>query len=266
MGERNTMENIKRILITNDDGIDAKGLKRLAEAASKYGEVWVVAPDGQRSAASHSLTINDPLDVYPADWKMENVHAFSCTGLPADCVRIGSKYVMPEEPDVVFSGINNGFNAGADIQYSATVNAALDAALCGYPAIAFSEGFLNDPRSSGHGHKVTDEYLPSVLQALMDPDGAGAFAEEKINVLTAGQVINVNFPDCAPEECKGIKWNCRVSIDTPYIDYYTMDAELPGGGKRYTIHWIDRDHAEEGTDLRALLDKYVSVGIVNNIS
>ena len=71
MGERNTMENTKRILITNDDGIDAKGLKRLAEAASKYGEVWVVAPDGQRSAASHSLTINDPLDVYPADWKME---------------------------------------------------------------------------------------------------------------------------------------------------------------------------------------------------
>ena len=255
-----------KILITNDDGIDAKGLKRLAEAASKYGEVWVVAPDGQRSAASHSLTINDPLDVYPMDWGIEGIHAFSCTGLPADCVRIGSKYVMPEEPDVVFSGINNGFNAGADIQYSATVNAALDAALCGYPAIAFSEGFLNDPRSSGNGHKVTDEYLPIILKALMDPDPEGAFGGEKINTLKAGQVINVNFPDCAPEECKGIQWNCRAGIDTPYIDYYTVSAELPRSGKRYTIHWIDRDHANEGTDLRALLDSYVAVGIVNNIS
>ena len=95
-------------------------------------------------------------------------------------------------------------------------------------------------------------------------DGGGKIPPEL--ALKAGQVINVNFPDCAPEECKGIQWNCRVGIDTPYIDYYTVSAELPRGGKRYTIHWIDRDHANEGTDLRALLDSYVAVGIVNNIS
>ena len=260
------MTNIRKILITNDDGIDASGLRRLAEASTEYGEVWVVAPDGQRSAASHSLTIDKPLDVYPVDWGNPKIHAFSCTGLPSDCFRLGCKYVMPEEPDVVFSGINNGFNVGADIQYSATVGAAFDAAMCGYPVIAFSEGFLNDPRSMGHGRKITGEYLPVILKALLEPDDTGAFAEEKRPVLTHGQVINVNFPDCPPEECKGILWNCRASMNTPFVDTYTMDEELPGGGKRYNIHWVDRDHADEGTDLRALLDNYVAVGIINNIS
>lgn len=260
------MTNIRKILITNDDGIGASGLRRLAEASTEYGEVWVVAPDGQRSAASHSLTIDKPLDVYPVDWRNPKIHAFSCTGLPSDCFRLGCKYVMPEEPDVVFSGINNGFNVGADIQYSATVGAAFDAAMCGYPVIAFSEGFTNDPRSMGHGRKITGEYLPVILKALLEPDDTGAFAEEKRPVLTPGQVINVNFPDCHPEECRGILWNCRASMNTPFVDTYTMDEELPGGGKRYNIHWVDRDHADEGTDLRALLDNYVAVGIINNIS
>ena len=123
------MEKQLKILITNDDGIESSGLRRLAEAATAYGEVWVVAPDGQRSAASHSLTIDKPLDVYPVDWGIPEIHAFSCTGLPSDCFRIGSKCVMPQKPDLVFSGINNGFNVGTDIQYSATVGAALDAAM-----------------------------------------------------------------------------------------------------------------------------------------
>ena len=260
------MEKQLKILITNDDGIEASGLRRLAEASTEYGEVWVVAPDGQRSAASHSLTIDKPLDVYPVDWGNPKIHAFSCTGLPSDCFRLGCKYVMPEEPDVVFSGINNGFNAGCDIQYSATVGAAFDAAMCGYPVIAFSEGFLNDPRSNGHGRKITEEYLPVVMKAILAPENSGAFSKEERPVLTPGQVINVNFPDCPIEDCKGVLWNCKASMNTPYVDTYTVDEELPGGGKRYSIHWVDRDHADEGTDLRALLDNYVSVGIVNNIS
>ena len=260
------MEKQLKILITNDDGIEASGLRRLAEASTEYGEVWVVAPDGQRSAASHSLTIDKPLDVYPVEWGNPKIHAFSCTGLPSDCFRLGCKYVMPEEPDVVFSGINNGFNAGCDIQYSATVGAAFDAAMCGYPVIAFSEGFLNDPRSCGHGRRITEKYLPVVMKALLTPEENSAFTEEERPVLTPGQVINVNFPDCPIEDCKGILWNCRASMNTPYVDTYTVDEELPGGGKRYSIHWVDRDHADEGTDLRALLDNYVSVGIVNNIS
>lgn len=244
----------RKILIVNDDGIHADGLLRLVREAVRWGEVYVVAPDSQRSAASHSLTINDPIDIHPVDLQVDGVKAFSCSGLPTDCVRIGSFCVMPEKPDLVFSGINNGFNAGTDIQYSATVSAALDAAMCGIPAIAFSEGFTDDRRKSDWGHIVTDTYLPKVVEELLSGD------------LTPGVVVNVNFPDCALERCKGILRDCKVSMNTPYLDDYRVEETFPDGGKRYSIHWINRDHADEGTDLRALIDGYVSIGVVNNIS
>jgi len=244
----------RRILIVNDDGIGSGGLLRLAKEAKKWGEVWVVAPETQRSAASHSLTINEPLKVRPIDFEVEGVQAFSCSGQPSDCVRIGSKYIMPEEPDVVFSGINNGFNVGTDIQYSATVAAALDAAMAGYPAVAFSEGFAFDDRESAAGHAVTDRFLPIVMEELMGQD------------LVPGKVININFPDCAPEDCKGILRDRKPSMGDPFIDNYTLDEELPDGTRQYSIHWVDRDHAAEGTDLRAILDGYISIGVVNNIS
>ena len=239
----------------NDDGIRSDGLSRLAAEAAKWGEVWVVAPDGQRSACSHSLTIDDPLIVHPYPFPVEGVHAFSCSGLPTDCVRIGLfGDLMPEEPDVVFSGINNGYNTGTDIQYSATVGAALDAAMCGIPAIAFSEGFQADTRESGFGHVITDTYLPKVMEELLNEE------------LIPGQVINVNFPDCSKESCKGVLRNCRVSMQNPYVDVYKKEEEFPDGGFRYSIHWVDRVYADEGTDSRVVLDGYVAIGVVNNIS
>ncbi len=249
----------RRILIVNDDGISSDGLRRLVLAAMKFGDVWVVAPDSQRSAASHSLTINDPIDVWPYDLGIEGVHAYACSGLPTDCFRIGCKYVMPEEPDVVFSGINNGFNAGMDIQYSATVGAALDAAMCGYPVVAFSEGFTGDTREQVSGHQVTDNYLPKVLAELLSDN-----AREGLS-LQAGRVLNVNFPDCSIADCKGIKLGCKVAT-TPFVDHYKVAEDLSNGGKRYTIHWVNRDHAEPGTDLHAILEGYVAIGVVNNIS
>ena len=256
------MEKNRKILITNDDGIESDGLRRLAEEARKYGEVWVIAPDGQRSAASHSLTISTPLDIYPVDMWLEGVHAFSCTGLPADCFRIGSKYIMPDLPDIVFSGINNGFNVGTDIQYSATVGAAFDAAMLGFPTVAFSEGFLNDPRSSRYAHQVTNKYLPSIMRDLFEKENTDTDRQYP----KPGVVLNINFPDCSAEECRGILWHRKVSMNTPYVDIYKVEEELPRGGKRYSAHWVDRDHADEGTDLRAILDHYISIGIVNNIS
>ena len=100
----------RRILITNDDGIDSGGIARLAKAAKDFGEVWVVAPQHQRSAASHCITLREPIDVYPHDFAVEGVHAYSCSGTPADCVRVGGLSVMPVRPDVVLSGINFGYN------------------------------------------------------------------------------------------------------------------------------------------------------------
>ncbi len=242
-----------RILITNDDGIKAEGIVRLAAAAKEFGEIWIVAPETQRSAASHSLTINKGIDVYTCDdFPVDGVKAYSCSGHPSDCLRIGCEYIMPYKPDIIFSGINNGFNVGTDIQYSATVGAALDTAMCGYPVIAFSEGFRGDDREREAGHAVTDLYLYDILEELLGSE------------LIPGKVINVNFPDCDPKDYKGILKDRRVGMDTPYIDKYSVE-DLENGGKRYNIIWTDRDHATEGTDLRAILDGYISIGVVHNI-
>ena len=236
-----------RFLITNDDGIMAHGLARLAEAAKKFGEVWVVAPAHQRSAASHSVTLREPLDVYPVpDFPVEGVRAFSCSGMPTDCVRVGSLNVMPELPDVVLSGINLGYNLAADIQYSATAGAAFEAAFQGYHAIAVSEGF-DEP------HEVTDHYLEEILEKLIHTP------------LPAGHIHNVNFPQCKLSECKGILWDRTVSPNMYYKDHYNVVEELPNGGIRYMIEGVPRLIAEEGSDFRAILDNYVSIGVVNNI-
>ena len=128
----------KRFLLTNDDGIQSDGLYRLAKTASEFGEVYVVAPDDQRSAASHSITLRNSIEVHPYDMGIENVHAFSCSGMPADCIRVGLLSVMHEKPDVIMSGINFGYNLATDIQYSATLGAAFEGECQGFLSIAFS--------------------------------------------------------------------------------------------------------------------------------
>lgn len=236
-----------RILVTNDDGIYAGGLIRLAEAALKFGEVWVVAPDSERSAASHSVTLRHPLDVYPVkDFPVKGVNAFSCSGMPVDCVRVGGLNVMPSRPDLVLSGINKGYNLAADIQYSATAGAAFEGTFQGYHSIAVSEGF-DEP------HEVTDRYLSEILEKLINTP------------LPAGHIHNVNFPQCKLSECKGILWDRTVSPNMYYEDRYNAIEKLENGGIRYMIEGTPRPIAEEGSDFRAILDNYVSVGIVNNI-
>ena len=174
-----------RILITNDDGIEASGIIRLAHAAREFGEVWVVAPESQRSAASHSITLHNEIDIYPCpDFPVDGVHAYSCSGTPGDCVRVGSLSVMPAKPDIVLSGINFGYNVASDIQYSATAGAAFEASFQEYHAIALSEGC--------NGHEVTDKFIREILKKLI------------ATPLEPGFIHNVNFPDCPLGECQGI--------------------------------------------------------------
>ena len=239
------MDNKKIILITNDDGIEADGLVRLARAAVNLGEVWIVAPDGQRSAAAHSISLQSPIDIYPVSFPVEDVQAFSCSGTPADCVRVGSISVMPYKPDVVLSGINFGYNTASDIQYSATAGGAFEAAFQGYRAIAVSEGI--------HGHEVTDRYLEEILDELIDRDPG------------EGKIFNVNFPECPLAQCGGILRNRTVSKSTLYVDGYKLMEKLPHGGMRFMVDGKYQEVAEEGTDLRAVLDGYVSIGVVSNI-
>lgn len=249
---------MRRILITNDDGINADGLARLVAAAKEFGEVWVVAPESQRSAASHSITLHRPIDVYPYEFEeagqqmLSEVHAFSCSGTPADCVRVGSLNIMPEKPDVVLSGINYGYNACSDIQYSATAGAAFEGTFQGCLSIALSEGAPSS-KDEEPCHEVTDAYLTEVLSILI----------EKEHI--AGQIYNVNFPMCKLSECKGIAWNRPVSEGMFYRDHYNKIEDLEDGGVRLMVEGAYNEDAEEGTDFRAIVDGYVSVGVVNNI-
>lgn len=236
----------RRILITNDDGIDSDGIIRLAAAAVKFGEVYVVAPDSQRSAMSHSITLRHEIDVFPAEFPVEGVKAFKSTGTPADCVRVGVLNVMQGNVDVVLSGINFGYNTATDMQYSATAGAAFEAAFQGKRAIAFSEGF--------NGVKeVTDHYLEEVIAELID------------RPLEFGQIWNVNFPECTLDKCKGILRDRTLSHWSFYKDSYD-EEKLPGGGIRYRVNGAYREPREEGSDMTALIDGYVSIGIAQNIS
>ncbi len=238
---------MRRILITNDDGIESDGIRRLAETAKEFGEVWIIAPESQRSAASHSITLRHPIDVHPFNFPVEGVHAFFCTGTPGDCVRVGSISIMPEKPDVVFSGINFGYNVASDIQYSATAGAAFEGEFQGYLSIAFSEGI------SGN-HEVTDRYLKEIMEELIDKP------------YVPGQIWNVNFPHCKLEECKGILRDRKVSRKSFFTDRYKAVEEFSNGGVSLMVDGIFMPSSEEGTDYGAVLDNYVAIGVVRNLS
>ena len=192
---------MKKILITNDDGIQSDGLIRLATMATELGEVWVVAPDGQRSAMSHSITLRDSFDAWEVEFPVAGVHAYACSGTPADCVRIGVLNIGPGKPDHVFSGINYGYNMASDLQYSATVGAAFEAAFQKIHTIAFSE-------EACEVHEVTDRYLKEIMAELLDKP------------LGINQIWNVNFPGGRLAECKGILRDREVSTDAFYVDRY----------------------------------------------
>lgn len=237
---------MRKILITNDDGIDSDGIIRLAQAAREFGEVYVVAPESQRSAMSHSITLRHGFEAWKVGFPVEGVKAYACNGTPGDCVRIGVLNIVPGGPDNVFSGINYGYNIATDLQYSATAGAAFEASFQKVHSIAFSEDFSDC-------HETTDRYLSEIIAELIDkPHG-----EDRI--------WNVNFPGCKLEECKGVLRDRIVSKDVFYADRYN-ETKLPDGKTSYMVEGIRNWSAMEGTDLRAILDNYVSIGLATNIS
>lgn len=237
---------MKKILITNDDGIASDGLARLAAASAAFGEVWVVAPDSQRSAVSHSITLRHSVDVWKTKFPVPGVHAFACDGTPADCVRIGVLNIVPGKPDHVFSGINFGYNVASDIQYSATAGAAFEAAFQKIHTIAFSEGACDI-------HEVTDRYLTEIMAELMEKP------------LGINEIWNVNFPGCSLTECGGVLRDRTVSTDAFYRDRYS-ETKVSSDRTTYMVDGIRNWDATEGTDLKAVFDNFVSVGIATNIT
>jgi 5'-nucleotidase len=171
---------VRRVLITNDDGIDAPGLAVLeAVAATLAPEVWVVAPEHDQSGVSHSISLHVPLRI-----RRRGDRRFGVNGTPADCVIVGLRQVMPTPPDLVLSGINRGANLGVETVFSGTVGGAMAGLLLGVPSIALSQAFSN--RESVRWDTAR-QLAPSVLRRLLKADWADSAC------------LNVNFPDVPPE-------------------------------------------------------------------
>jgi len=176
-----------RILISNDDGINAPGIKVLEKAARELSDdIWVVAPETEQSATSHSLTLHRPLSI-----RQISRRRFAVNGTPTDSTFLAFNNILRDhKPDLVLSGVNRGTNIGEDVTYSGTVAAAMEGTLLGAPSIAFSQEYQNGQRLKWI---TARHWVPIVVNKLLDagwPDGV---------------LINVNFPDVSPDKVKGIR-------------------------------------------------------------
>jgi 5'-nucleotidase len=233
-----------KILVVNDDGIHATGIYHLAKMAAKLGEVWVVAPDQQCSAMSHRITVHGTIDIIQENFSVEGVHAYSVSGTPADCVKIGINHLMPQKPDIVMSGINYGYNVGLDILYSGTVGAAMEALLNGIPAIAFSME-MNDI------YDVVDANLIPITKDLLN------------RTIQKNEIWNVNFPGCTLSELRGVLDN-RIPAQAQFYTNNYIRNDLGDSNFRLNANGVKNTYADEGTDMRAVLENYISIGKVRN--
>jgi 5'-nucleotidase len=228
-----------RVLVTNDDGINAPGLRILEKVAHSISdEVWVVAPETNQSGASHSLTINRPLRI-----RQLSKRRFAVDGTPTDCVLLALQTVMKEAPaELVLSGVNNGGNLGEDVTYSGTVAAAMEATLFNVPAIAFSQVCQNGQRIKW---STATQHAPDVIDRLLRegwPDDV---------------LINVNFPDRTGQAVEG----CRVTFQGKRKLGDELVERIDPRGQAYV--WIGGLRCEEdlqdGSDLQAAAEGYISV-------
>lgn len=228
------------ILITNDDGVRAPGIRALINYIRPLGRVVVVAPDRPQSGTAHAVTIAHPLRI-ELILKETDYEEYSCNGTPADCVKLAFKIVLGRRPDFLFSGINHGTNASINIVYSGTMAAVLEGALAGVPSVGFS---LNNYS----------------LNADFGPSGqfVSAIAANVVSKgLPEGVCLNVNIPDVSVEKIKGIRV-CRQAAGTWQEDF--DEREDPNGRKYY---WMKGVYAQigngEDTDQWAVENNYVAV-------
>lgn len=240
-----------KILVTNDDGINAEGIELLAKTAKKFGEVVVIAPKEQCSAMSHHITLRDKMTISKHDFGVEGVEAYAFAGTPADCVRASylGLFEDGQKPDLVLSGVNKGANCGFDIQYSATVGAAMEALLYEVPAICFSQNYFTEEHECHTD--VAEKYIESILKELIDKP------------LEKGLAWNVNFPSCRLEEYKGILYDRFPAQRAFWDDRYVVE-DRNGVEKEVVLKTVPIEKAEEGSDMQALIDGYISIGTIRN--
>ncbi|NIA22617.1 MAG: 5'/3'-nucleotidase SurE [Proteobacteria bacterium] len=224
------------ILITNDDGVNAEGLKILYDLLKYKNNVFILVPDRERSASSHSLTLNIPLKLN----KIEK-NIYTINGMPTDCVLIALNGIFKDVGiDVVLSGINHGPNLGEDVLYSGTVAAAFEAVMWGIPGISFSLASFENPDFSG-----VKKYFEPIFYKLYD----------KIKENDA--VMNINFPNVPADEIKGIKF---TKLGTRKYDDAIIKVNDPRGNDYYWIGGHKPDwKKEKGSDYDAVFNNYISI-------
>lgn len=224
-----------RILLSNDDGVFAKGISVLYQALSEHHDVTVIAPDRNCSGASNSLSLHQPLRIS----QMDNGF-YSVNGTPSDCVHLGVNRFLQEDPELVVSGINHGANLGDDVIYSGTVAAATEGRYMGLPAIAVS---LVSRKTDNF--KTAGQIVVEIIDKLAS------------HPLPANQILNVNVPDVAPEKVKGIK----ITRQGRRHRAEGMVKDTDPFGRE--IYWYGPAGAEQdagpGTDFHAIANNYCSV-------
>jgi 5'-nucleotidase len=228
------------ILVTNDDGITAPGIRALVEAMRELGEVVVVAPDSPQSGMGHAITLNNPLRLDKVEVHGETL-GYQCSGTPVDCVKLAVNTILHRKPDLCVSGINHGSNSSINVIYSGTMSAAMEGAIEGIPSIGFSlNNFkLNaDLNASGHIAKIVAQ---QILQFGMP----------------ANSLLNVNIPDLTLDKIKGIKI-CRQAMAKWEEEF---NERLDPHNRPYywlTGKFINPDKGQD-TDEWALANGYVSI-------
>lgn len=229
------------ILVTNDDGIHAPGLKVLIEIAEKFGTVVVIAPDEGRSGMSHAITIKYPLRLNRIR-ETENLIIYSCSGNPADCVKLGVNQVLDRKPDLLLSGINHGSNSSISVVYSGTMAAAVEGGLHGIPSIGLS---VTD-YSSRPDFSACISYGEQIIRNTLEGG------------LPRGVCLNVNFPKIPPEEIRGINI-CRQAKGL-WIEEF--DKRTDPHHREYfwlTGYFDNHEPDARDTDEWSLKNNYISV-------
>jgi 5'-nucleotidase len=229
-----------RILVTNDDGIHGPGLAALETIARAISDdVYVVAPDEERSGAGHSLTLSNPLR-----YRQIEKRRFEVSGTPTDCVVMAVRKIMPAMPDLILSGVNRGSNIADDVTYSGTIAAAMEGTQLGIKSIAMSQ--ITGMYGNGESFAVAEKFGVEIVRRLISMN------------FGPGVLMNVNYPDCRPDEVAGIDVTMQGKRDQNFL---LVDERKDGRGNPY--YWIgfarERGNPPAGTDIAAVFNKRISV-------
>jgi len=230
-----------RILLTNDDGIHAEGLETLERIARQLSdEVWIVAPETDQSGFAHSLSLSNPLRL-----RKLGDRRFALRGTPTDCVIMAVRQLMPEPPDLILSGVNSGTNVADDVSYSGTVAGAIEGTMLDIRSIALSQAYNFADEDRLVSYEVAEAHGPALLRRILDVP------------YEPGILVNINFPNCRPEDVRGVKVTSQGRMA------HGLWAEERRDGRGFPYYWLrfsrEEAEAEAGTDLHAVREGYVSV-------